>query len=255
MKKIFYSILNAVLVIVGMQASAQQNSEQNRQVSGYSSVVSAVPSTIHIKLDGTESVRIVGQEGLIDDIETVVEKESLIIRYKKYEDRYKERTHTDIYVSAKQLKSLVNNSAGSMKVEGTITNNKFSAVQSGAGSIKIDGLVKSDDFRAVLSGSGSISTDMKTQNLHATISGSGSLNLSGNADKADLILSGAGILNGRKLNTESTSALLSGTGYVTVAANKSINAMLSGTGGVYYTGNAVVSSTASGLGRVRKESN
>jgi hypothetical protein len=227
MKRLWYTAVLILLVVAGKTASAQNTIEQNRQVSGFKRLASAGPFQVHVKLNGTESVKISSDEALANDIETLVEDETLKIRFKKNMHWDRNLQKIDVYVTAKTLDALIN---------------------SGSGSIKVDGTINTHNFSATLSGSGSISTNVKTQQLHAVISGSGSINMSGNADKANISLAGSGVLQGKSLSTQNTSASIAGSGHIYVAASQQLNTRVVGSGRVIYTGNAMVESTGMGSG-------
>ena len=231
MKNSIYTSLVALFIIVSLQVSAQTVTEQTRQVSGFSSLASSGPFNVHVKLNGTESLKISADDALINDIETTVIEETLTIRFKKGFKRDKSSNKIDVYVTAKNLKALVN---------------------SGSGSINVDGTINTNNFSAVLSGSGSISSDIKTKELRAVISGSGSINITGSASEASVTVSGSGNMRAKDLGTESTSATVTGSGNVYVAATKTVNARIIGSGQVVYSGDAKVQSSTIGSGKVTK---
>jgi hypothetical protein len=233
MKKLAYTLLSAVLFSAAtITASAQDSSTQTRQVSDFSSIDSGGPFNVHIKMDGTESVKIEADANIINDIETVVESGTLKIKFKDREYRRYNNIHkTEIYVSARSLNGLINSGSGHMNVDGIITT--------------------SGEFKAILSGSGSINTSVKSGNLHAVISGSGSISINGNTGYADFVISGSGQIEGKDLKTESIKAVVTGSGNIYVAAEKSVSAHITGSGSVNYSGSAsVVDSRSVGSGRV-----
>jgi len=236
MKKLAFTLLSAALLVAAtIKASAQDVSTQARQVSGFSSVASGGPFNVHIKMDGTESVKIEADTKYINEIETVVEGNTLKIQFKdhKWNNRYNDLHKAEIYVSAKELNSLTNSGSGHMEVEGTITT--------------------SGEFKAVLSGSGSINTSVKSGDLRVVISGSGSIRINGRTGDADMVISGSGQIEGKGLKTESAKAVITGSGNIYVTAEKSISAHITGSGRVQYSGNASVTDTRTiGSGRVTR---
>jgi len=233
MKRLAFTLLSAALFLAAtISASAQETSTQTRQVSGFTSIASGGPFNVHIKMDGTESVKVEADANIINEIETVVEGNTLRIRFKNREYRSYNNIHkAEVYVSAKSLNALTNSGSGQMSVDGTITT--------------------SGEFKAVLSGSGSINTSVKSGELHAVLSGSGSIKINGRTGDADLVISGSGQIEGKDLKTESTKAVITGSGNVYVAAEKSVSAHITGSGSVNYSGNAsVVDSRTIGSGRV-----
>jgi Putative auto-transporter adhesin, head GIN domain len=235
MKRVIFAILSIMLLwAAAIKVSAQESSVQNRQVSGFNAIAASGPFNVHIKLDGTESVKVDADSNIINDIETVVEGNTLKIRFKDRDHRrYEQNVHkAEVYVSAKSLNALIN---------------------SGSGSTNVDGVINTDDFKVVLSGSGSVSTSVKSGQLHATISGSGSIKLNGSTGDAKIMISGSGQVEAKNLQTESANVVITGSGNVYVKAEKSVSAHITGSGNVEYSGNAsVVDSRSIGSGRVNK---
>ncbi|WP_345950540.1 head GIN domain-containing protein [Mucilaginibacter sp. PAMB04274] len=231
MKKFIYTAIAILFMIAGQQASAQKTTAQSRPVSSFDKVASAGPFQVQVVLNGTESVRVTGDEDVLQYIETVVEKETLQIRLKKDIKWDRNIGKVEVYVTAKSLNTLIN---------------------SGSGSIKVDGTINTDHFKTVMSGSGSISTDIKTKDLHAVLSGSGFIKLSGSAQDASMVVTGSGQVLGKSLGTEKTSTVITGSGQVYVAADKHVSAHITGSGQVIYTGNAEVESRSIGSGKVTK---
>ena len=234
MKRLAFTLLSVMLLsVVTINASAQESSVQKREVSGFNTVASAGPFNVHIKLDGTESVKVDAEANIVGDIQTVVENNTLKIKFKDQEYRhYNNIRKADVYVTAKSLNALTN---------------------SGSGSMKVDGMISANNFKAVLSGSGSISTSVKSGGLHAVISGSGSIKLNGSTGDVDIVISGSGQVEGRDLKTESAKVVITGSGNVYLVADKSVSAHITGSGNVIYSGNAsVIDSRYTGSGRVTK---
>jgi hypothetical protein len=232
MKRIAFPLLSVMLLIIASLSVSAQSTAQTREVSGFNTVASAGPFNVHIKLDGTESLKINADADIINEIETVVSDGTLKIRFKDHENFHHDIHKADVYVTAKSLSGLIN---------------------SGSGSINVEGLINAENFKAVLSGSGSISSSIKSGRLHAVISGSGSIKLNGNAGDANIVVTGSGEVNGKDLKTESSQITITGSGNVYLVADKSVSAHITGSGSVIYSGNAnVVDTRYTGSGRVTK---
>lgn len=215
-------------------ASAQ--SEQTRQVSGFSSLGSAGPFNVHVKINGTESLRIKADKQIADEIETVVEQGELKIRFKHHDhwdrDDYNGEP-IEVYVTAKSLSALANAGSGSIAVEGSLTG---------------------ENVKVSLSGSGSINTDVKSGGLRLSISGSGSIHLHGNANEAKISIAGSGSLMAKELKIETANVSIAGSGNAYFNAEKTISAHIAGSGNVVYSGSAsIADSRTAGSGRVSKE--
>src|ERR1700749_3191542 len=105
MKRLALPLLSVMLLsIAAINASAQES----RQVSGFNAVASAGPFNIHIKIDGTESVKVDADANIIREIETVVENHTLKIQFKHHGTwrEYNNIHKADVYVTAKSLNAL-----------------------------------------------------------------------------------------------------------------------------------------------------
>lgn len=220
MKKFVFKLLAATVALAAtLSASAQ--SVESRQVSGFSRIALSGAFTVHVSIDGSESLKISSKPDVIKFIETVVEDSTLKIRFK---DNLKNGQGDsdrpiDIYITAKALSSLANTGSGSVKVDGTIT-----------------GTV----VRIVMNGAGKIESSVQSGNLLVIMSGAGRVQLRGTADKAKVAINGSGEMNGRNLKTENTSVTISGSANVYLSADKTVSANIEGPGSVYYSGNATV---------------
>jgi hypothetical protein len=236
-------------LIISTIALAQTT--QNRQVAGFSSIASAGSFNVHVKIDGTESLKITGDEEVINDIETTVSDGKLKIGSKnKNSWKLFNNKKVDIYITAKTLSGLSGSGSGNIKLDGSLTGN---AELKTSGSGSITAAVNANNLQASVSGSGSITTSVNASQLSAAVSGSGALNLSGDVKNADIKVSGSGHIRANDLKTDVVDASISGSGNIHILANKSINARVSGSGRLVYTGNPTnVNSNTSGSGRVVK---
>lgn len=207
--------------------------DENRNVSGFSGISSSGSYNVTITMGSTESLRLEGNAEQIAEIETVVEDGILKIRNKKRTGSWNNNWtgKVNIYVNAKSLKSIN---------------------LSGSGNIDVKGVVKSTDVSTTLSGSGGIALTVDATNYSATISGSGEIKARGKADNAKINVNGSGDFDGDGLRTNVTSAKVSGSGDITVTADKALDAAMSGSGNIRYNGAASVKSTKSGSGRISK---
>jgi hypothetical protein len=221
--------LTGILGIIG-RVSAQ--SSQTRPVSGFNSVADAGSFSVHVKINGTESLKITADASIIDEIETVVNGGNLEVRFKHPHEQHHYPGRVDVYITAKSLNALV---------------------CSGSGSLELDGVLKGSQADVTLSGSGSISASVASGKLEATISGSGTINLTGSTGKATVTISGSGDLKAQDLKTDVAEVSTTGSGDVRLNVSKSISAQIVGSGNVYYTGTATIAKSETiGSGRIHK---
>ncbi|NCD70459.1 head GIN domain-containing protein [Mucilaginibacter agri] len=237
MKKSIFGLFAAVLVMAAtLKASAQDASQQTRNVSGYSKIGIGGPFKTRIIMGDKEGVVLNIDADYIDKVETVVENGALKVQFKKstfnWSQSYNIKT-ANVTIYAKSLSGLAN---------------------SGSGSVTVEGAISSPDFALALSGSGSINipTVKATGEFKTTISGSGSITIAGSAPSVSAVISGSGEIKAKEFSTQNASVTISGSGNVYLKADKQINATLVGSGSVFYSGNAQVNSHKVGSGTVQK---
>lgn len=207
--------------------------DDERQVSGFSGITISGRHNVYITMGNTESLRLEGDAAAINEIETKVEDGVLKIRNKKQMNTrsWNNTGKVDIYIQAKSLNNLV---------------------LSGSGNVEVNGQVKSANLNNTISGSGSIGVNIEVENYNAVISGSGEISAKGYAKNARITIAGSGDFDGHNLKTSNSSAKISGSGDITIIADKQLDAVVSGSGDIRYIGNATVNSTKSGSGNISK---
>ncbi|MCR8558447.1 DUF2807 domain-containing protein [Mucilaginibacter sp. BJC16-A38] len=230
MKRLAYTIFAAVLMVATtLTASAQ--SQETRQVSGFHAIASGGSFDVHVKINGTESLKISASSEAIKEIETYVKDGKLRIKFKDDHENA-DYGRIDIYITAKSLSELDN---------------------AGSGSISVDGTVSGDRVNISIAGSGSVTSSVKAGEFHASIGGSGSLKLNGTADASKINIAGSGELNGKGFKTSTANVTIAGSGNAYFGADKTIKANIVGSGNVVYSGNATSDSRTIGSGSVSKE--
>ena len=223
----------ALVLIVGAAGKTFAQSEETRSVSGFHGVNTGGAFIVHIKIDGTESLRLKGDAEDIRKIETVVENGVLQIRFpREFEHRHEHIGRIDVEITAKSLSSLG---------------------LGGSGSIDVDGVVKGENVKVAMGGSGNIRTVVESDNLTVSIAGSGNIDIEGKADNSNISIAGSGNLKAANLKVNAADISIAGSGDIRMEINKSISAHIAGSGSVNYTGNATaINISSAGSGRVHK---
>ena len=242
MKNSLYTLALAALLISITQISnaagtvvtitkSKKIADDERSVSGFRGISSSGSFDVKITMGNKESLRLEGDDDVIKDIETKVEQGILKIRNKKQGNwNWRSvRNKVTIYVTAKNLNSIT---------------------LSGSGNISVNGVVKASKLTNVLSGSGSISLTADSDEYSGTLSGSGELDVRGNADRAMIKIAGSGDFDGSNFKTLEADVIVSGSGNVTIRADKHLKAVVSGSGDISYIGNPKVEKTKSGSGSI-----
>jgi len=222
-----------LVAALGLMGTVSGQQEQVRSVSGFNSVGNAGSFAVHIKVNGTESLKIDGADaGTLAKIETLVANGHLEIRWVRGSEPHNYNGRIDVYVTAKSLSGLSNAGSGSMDVDGVVK----------GGSVEVD-----------LSGSGSIAAAVDAGKLDIVISGSGRTTLKGKASSTHIDIAGSGRLSADGLSTDVADAEISGSGDTYITVNKTISASIVGSGSVHYSGAATIGSVSTvGSGRLRR---
>lgn len=242
MKKTIYSFLALAFILsaayLGTSAStlvtiakSKLQDGNQRSVSGFKGIASSGSFDVRITMGNKETIRLEGDEDQIREIETVVEDGVLKIRARKHNWNWRPKGKVTVYVTAKNVNSLTLSGSGHMVVIGEVNANRLSTTLSGSGSISL--AADADDFEA-------------------TISGSGNIAVKGRAEKAEIQISGSGDFDGKSLKTSAADVNVSGSGNVSIYAEKTLYAKVSGSGDILYGGNPKVSQSKSGSGHISR---
>jgi hypothetical protein len=225
--------LSSANTLITLVKSNTNQSDENRTVSGFSGISSSGSYTIFITMGDKESLRLEGSSEMINQIETKVENGILKIRNKKQMNwkSWNSGGKVSIYIEARTLHGIT---------------------LSGSGDIDVSGTVKSTGLTNTLSGSGSISQSMDAENFVAIISGSGKIMAKGKAQNVKITIAGSGNFDGKELQTSNSNVKLSGSGNITITADKYLEALMSGSGNIRYGGNPSVNYTKSGSGSISR---
>jgi len=173
-----------------------------------------------------------GEENILEVVETEVKNGMLKIRFR---DHANVQTHKKIKVTIpfKDLNSVT---------------------LAGSGEIYSDVTLYSSAFETKVSGSGNIRIPVEAQKTIAHVTGSGNINLSGKTDDLEVKVTGSGDFDGRTLNSNNTSAFVTGSGDITVVSNQKIYARVTGSGDIRYLGKPLKEDIkVTGSGKVRME--
>ena len=147
---------------------------QARDAKGFNAVELAIPGKMEIVQGDKEGVTITADDNLLAEIETVVERDALRIRFRK---NLNVRTQTPIRVTlhAKMLQAI--SLAGAGDVTAPSLNARDLAVRiSGSGDVQLAG--KAESLQVRISGSGDVKAGkLETQSAKVSIAGSGGVTL------------------------------------------------------------------------------
>lgn len=204
---------------------------QQRNTDGFNSVDVSGGIKVHIRQEGTSSVKVEADQNLMEYIDVYNDGSTLVI---KEREGYNLNPSKDIvvYVAAPVFRNIEVSGACAIIGDNTISG--------------------TEELSMHVSGAGDIVMQVAVPEVRAEISGSGSITLKGQAADFSAHVSGAGDVKCFDLITDHTKLDLSGASEVEVTANKQLNVDASGAASVQYRGNASVNQHISGAGSVKK---
>lgn len=193
-------------------------------------------ANITYQQDTRSHVEIHGSDNIIPLVETYVDGNTLIIKFKKGVNIWKGKL--EIKVFAPELNRLTINGSGNVKlVNGIQTSKNIEFHINGSGNIQGKEL-NCQKMAISINGSGDVRLQqIESQECHASISGSGNINLNGKAIQATYSIPGSGNIQAADLETENTTANISGSGDISCYASNKLVARVKGSGDIAYKGN------------------
>lgn len=224
--------LALLLFIAFLSTTSFAQQKENRNVDDFSYISFGVNGDLTIIQGSKTELVLVGDEDVLENIETSVSGGKLKIRSKSNSWSW----------------------GNSDKVYVTVTVKDFTGVSvSGSGDAINKGTLKGDDVDLSVSGSGKIELALQAKSIDCSISGSGKIELSGSGKSGELSISGSGEMDAADFEIETMSIRISGSGDATVFATKEIDSRISGSGTIRYKGDPdKISNHSSGSGKLRK---
>lgn len=229
-------------MITGMPANAQwwaggikgEGPQVSRtlDVDGFEGITLAFNATIYLTQGDRYSVRVEGQENIIDNIETDVRGGHWKIEFDERVGRHEKLT---LWITMPTLNEASISGSGDIRGETPFRN---------LGDVKIG-----------ISGSGDIRMELEAERVNTGISGSGDIRLNGSTGAHEVHISGSGDIDAQDLRSRDTRVHISGSGDCRVHASENLKVSTSGSGDVYYAGRPGVSARVSGSGKVEPMQN
>ena len=230
---VFFFAMSSCRFTGGKRVTGNGNmASENRNLSGFSGIEIAGPFDVYLS-QGTEySVRIEGDQNLLEYVETeqhgdileIGSRDGFNIRPKK---------SMKVYITAPRIEELEVAGSGSI-----VSQTAFSS----PGRLKM-----------TIAGSGDISLgEVDAPEIQGEIAGSGSITVKGTTRLFQAEIAGSGEIHAFNLLSETTDVEIAGSGDVEVFASKTLDVSIAGAGDVKYKGSPTVSQSKAGSGSVRK---
>jgi hypothetical protein len=226
MKRIIPLILAGLFIVNGAKAQ-----KETRDVDDFTKVSFAVAGKLYLKQGNKYEVILEGDRDYIEEIETEVRNDRLVIKREKWFSFQNKKV--TVYITMPEIEGLSVSGSGYLLAEDQLECDELDLSVSGSGDIVLE--------------------DLLADELDCGISGSGSINLEGEgADRGEISISGSGNFTAESFEFDKLDVSISGSGRCKCYVNGQLNARVSGSGNIYYKGSPSVDAKSSGSGKVRK---
>ena len=204
-----------------------------RSVGAFSAIELSGPYDVVVRQQGKPSIELSGERKQLDEIETVVRGDTLVVRPVKRNGFYfsfgKRNESVTITITAPVLKSLKMSGSGDVELE-RVTGERLSVSVDGPGDLKASGAVRELAVRS--SGSGDVDLHrVKSANVELTMSGPGDVRLASVGNELLATVSGSGDLDAQDLRVARVSARMSGPGNINLSGSShELRAEITGSG-------------------------
>jgi len=203
--------------------------KETRTAGQFSAVSLALSADVFLTQGSEQKIEIEGDKSSLEEIETVVEGETLRIRTK-------DKFHGNIG-----------------KVSVYITVPEINALSvAGSGDISASSDIRTDELDLKVSGSGSIRfSKLSAREVSATITGSGNIDVSAGEAQSelDVVITGSGSFSAEGFSVPETDVTITGSGSARVWTVKELETNITGSGNVLFKGNPQVSANSTGSGK------
>lgn len=180
-------------------------------------------------------LRVEGVQELLADIQSEVEGDTLLIKYKpnvkdwmKFK-HFGEGSKLRYYITMQNIEKIDLGGAGTLEADG-LAGEKLDILHSGFGEMTLKGL--------------------QYQSVDVNLSGLGEITIEGEVKSQDVSLGGAGSYNAEGLKSQEAAVTLTGAGSATVWVESALDAKVTGAGSIRYKGDPQVEQSKTGLGSI-----
>ena len=230
MKKLLTAIpLFAVLFVVNVSCAGDRT-ERIIKLDEFSQIYLKGPFKVILIQSSDHSVRLIGPDDVIDNINVESHNNQLEVDYKF--KKWRTKNEIELYISFKKLDYL--------QIEGVAN-------------LSTNQQIKTDNIKLVFDGVGKIRLDVQATKIISEISGVGDFNIEGETDYHKVTFDGIGSYSAINLISKYTTAESNGIGSVKVYASNSFKGQANGIGSIEYYGDPEdVNVKASGIGSINR---
>lgn len=232
-----FLILTASSCLQGKHATGSKNYLTKKVEVGHFNEIKLLGSANVTYHQGSQNyIEIYGSDNIIPLLETYVDGNALIIKYKKNVTIWKGKLEVKVF--SPELNKLTINGSGDIHfANGIQSQEDISFSINGSGDIKGEKF-KCRRMSVSINGSGDVKLQqIESKECIASIAGSGDIGLSGKTTNAEYKIAGSGNIEAGNLKSKNVSASTAGSGSISCYASGKLIARVTGSGDIAYRGN------------------
>ena len=238
MTKLLATLPFVALLALSAPAGAESHPAvvtQARPLAAFSAIELSGPFDVLVDTQAPPGVRITGPVADLANVETIVERDTLVVRSRQRNGWHfsfgKRRDNVTLIVGAPRVTSLRNAGSGDVELS-HFQGDTLLLTTGGSGDVRANGVVR--DLTVHVLGSGDVDVRrLRPATLRAQLDGSGNVTAAGVTRELAVELSGSGDLEATELRADAVTVTVRGAGSVTLAGSTSrLRADLSGSGDV-----------------------
>jgi hypothetical protein len=202
--------------------------QEERAVTGFNGLAVGVPGRVELRQGTPEAVTVEADDNLLPEIQTVVERGKLMIRFAR-KLSVGGKPAIRITVTAPRIESISVSGSGDV-VAASLAVPTLAIAVSGSGDVKLD--------------------NVQVDTLNASVAGSGDIRAGGKATEIVAKIAGSGDIDVGKLEARRVTVSIAGSGNASVRASESLSVTIAGSGDVRYHGDPTVKKSVAGSGKV-----
>jgi hypothetical protein len=220
------SIVISCLLLTTNQAIAQR---QVRDLGYFSKISLASGGYLEIVQGDTQLVELEGPQSMLDQLNTVIDRDRLRIYTKNFIDQFGD---LKIYITVKNLSDITIAGSGDVVVNSRLSTESINLEITGSGNIRIP--------------------DLNSVYTECQVAGSGDIDVKGvSQEKIDINVTGSGDVKASELKTKHADINIAGSGSVEVNVTDKLEGNIVGSGSIYYKGDPLIDTRSTGSGRTK----
>ncbi len=198
-----------------------------RSIKSFKNLVLNIPAHVSILVTDSNSLTIVAQENIVENIEIKRKSNRLIIQSNRI---LKSDKPIEILITCTSLKGIELN---------------------GSGKIVIINQYSTPKANFTINGSGKIQTRLEANEIKSQINGSGEMKFSGAVQKLEIEINGSGDINAQELSVSLCDIDINGSGKAYLTVKDKLDISIVGSGDVIYAGEPSIKSNVTGNGKIK----